>query len=151
MNIIPINRKLRQYIPAGGPNLRWNDRLGPGYREEWIKMDDESGFDVRILGKLCDPFLSMPTTYPPDPNEAMKNLMAFVYPTISMTTEIRRDPKGAGWLFVKIRSQKVENGRYSVDITILDEEGDLVALSRNMGLMIAVPGGLKVVGSAEKL
>jgi hypothetical protein len=113
-------------------------------------MDDESGFDVRILGKLCDRFLSMPTTYPPDPNEAMK-IMAFVYPTISMTTEIRRDRKGAEWLFVKIQSQKVENGRYSVDITILDEERDLVALSRNMGLMIAVPGGLKVVGSAEKL
>jgi acyl-CoA thioesterase len=77
--------------------------------------------------------------------------MAFVYPTISMTTGIRRDPKGAEWLFVRIQSQKVENGRYSVDITILDEEGELVAVSRNMGLMIEIPGGLKVSGSAEKL
>jgi acyl-CoA thioesterase len=151
MNVIPINRKLRQYISAGGANLRWNDRLGPGVREAWIKMDDGSGFDVRILGKLCDPFLSMPTTFPLDQNEAQKNLMAFVYPTISMTTEIRRDPKGAEWLFVRIQSQKVENGRYSVDITILDEEGELVAVSRNMGLMIEIPGGLKVSGSAEKL
>jgi acyl-CoA thioesterase len=151
MNVIPINRKLRQYISAGGANLRWNDRLGPGVREAWIKMDDGSGFDVRILGKLCDPFLSMPTTFPLDQNEAQKNLMAFVYPTISMTTGIRRDPKGAEWLFVRIQSQKVENGRYSVDITILDEEGELVAVSRNMGLMIEIPGGLKVSGSAEKL
>jgi len=75
MNLISINRKIRQYLLCGGPDARWSDRLGPGIREAWQKMDDDSGFDSRFLGKLCDPFLLVPTSFPENQEEALKSLM----------------------------------------------------------------------------
>lgn len=54
MNLIPVTRKLQQWIPKGGPDACWNDRLGPGTRKTWVKMDDGTGFDTLFLGELCD-------------------------------------------------------------------------------------------------
>jgi hypothetical protein len=44
--------------------MQWKDRLGPGIREAWIKMDDDSGFDSLFLGKICDPVSHAPSLFP---------------------------------------------------------------------------------------
>jgi hypothetical protein len=53
-----------------------------------------------------------------------------------MATEIKKDPKGAEWLFLRIKTHKIKNGRFDTDIWVLDEEGDLVALSKHVSLTL---------------
>jgi hypothetical protein len=71
MNLLPITRKLRVLIPSRGPDLRWKDRLGPGIRESWVKMDDGSALHSMLLGHLCDPVLAIPILWPVDHLEAL--------------------------------------------------------------------------------
>ena len=52
-----------------------------------------------------------------------------------MTTEIKKDPKGAKWLFLKLVTRKISNGRFDTDCYLVDEEGDLVALSKHVSLV----------------
>jgi hypothetical protein len=52
-----------------------------------------------------------------------------------MNTEIKKDPKGAEWLFVRTKAHKIKNGRFDTDVWVLDEEGDLVALSKHVSLI----------------
>ena len=135
MNLLPITRKLRVLIPPGGPDTRWKDRFGPGIRESWVKMDDGSALHSVLLGHLCDPILGIPILWPADHLEALKASLAYGYPTLSMSMEIKRDPKCAEWLFVRIKTDGLLNGRYTSDVTVLNEEGELVAIARIMGLV----------------
>jgi hypothetical protein len=143
MNLLPITRKLRVLIPPGGPDTRWKDRFGPGIRESWVKMDDGSALHSVLLGHLCDPILGIPILWPADHLEALKASLAYGYPTLSMSMEIKRDPKCAEWLFVRIKTDGLLNGRYTSDVTVLNEEGELVAIARIMGLVVKISQGEK--------
>jgi acyl-CoA thioesterase len=121
------------------------------YQRSVAEMDDDSRFDSRFLGKLCAQFLSIPTSFPENQKDAVKSLMTFVHPTLSMSMEVKRDPKDAEWLFVRVEWRKAEKGRFSVDVTMLNEEGKLVAIARLVILMMEISAGMKLVGSTLKL
>lgn len=52
-----------------------------------------------------------------------------------MTTEIKKDPKGAKWLFLRLVTRKINNGRFDTSCYLVDEEADLVALSNHVSLI----------------
>lgn len=54
-----------------------------------------------------------------------------------MYTEIKKDPKDSKWLFMRIRTHQIKNGRFDTDVTVVDESGDLVCLSRHVSLILA--------------
>jgi hypothetical protein len=136
MDILPITRKLRILMSPGGPDARWKDRFGPGIRESWVKMDDESALDLMLMGHVCDPVLAIPILWPANHLEALRDSLAYGYPTISMSMEIKRDPKCAEWLFVRIKTDGLLNGHYASDVTVLNGDGELVAVARIMGLVV---------------
>lgn len=41
-------------------------------------------------------------------------------------------PQGVDWLFVRARAKQIKDGRMDVEVTILDEESELVALSNHV-------------------
>jgi hypothetical protein len=56
-------------------------------------------------------------------------------PTLCLSIDIKKDPKGAKWLFRRIESLKVANGRFDTVVHIVDESGDLVAFSKHVSLI----------------
>ena len=68
-----------------------------------------------------------------------------------MTLDIKKDPRGAEWLFLRVQATGVENGRYHIDSSVMNETGEIVAVCRTMCLLIQVPKGMKVVGNTLKL
>lgn len=60
-----------------------------------------------------------------------------MYPTLSIATEIKKDPRNAQWLFMRIRTHEIKNGRFDTDVTVVDENGELVCLSRHVSLILA--------------
>lgn len=68
----------------------------------------------------------------------MEDLKTITYPTVCLSIEVKKDPKDAEWLFVRIRSHQIKNGRFDQDVTVLDEKGDLVALSKHVCTAIEI-------------
>ena len=79
--------------------------------------------------------------FSPTPDSAAPNLIDYKsgirYPTVSITTEIKKDPKESQWLFSRIKSHQIKDGRFDMEVTIVDESGDLVCLSRQTSLILA--------------
>ncbi|MCJ1441494.1 MAG: hypothetical protein MMC23_001983 [Stictis urceolatum] len=64
--------------------------------------------------------------------------MFWVYPTVSLGLEIKKPlrEEGEKWLFVRARAKSIRNGRFDARVTILDEGGELVALSHQVSFLI---------------
>lgn len=61
------------------------------------------------------------------------------YPTLMLNLEIKKalPPTGAEWLFVRMRARQIRNGRMDLQVTILDEAGELVALSSHVAMVLS--------------
>jgi acyl-CoA thioesterase len=64
----------------------------------------------------------------------MTGYEAFVYPSICFSMEIKKDPSETKWLFMRIESYEIKNGRFDEVVQIVDEEGDLVAIAKHVGV-----------------
>lgn len=56
------------------------------------------------------------------------------YPTLLLNLEIKKalPENGVKWLFSRVEAKKIQNGRYDLEVLLLDTEGDLVALSHHV-------------------
>lgn len=77
-----------------------------------------------------------PSPSPSSPTEV--NLARFWFPTLVLNIEIKKllPPEGVEWLFVRVRPKQIRNGRMDLEVVVMDEEGDLVALSWHVALLV---------------
>ncbi|RFU29755.1 hypothetical protein B7463_g6565, partial [Scytalidium lignicola] len=137
LRAFPVAFKMRPFKLKGGKNGKFNDRKGLHVKETWIKWRDENErYDVISLGSLCDTFLSAPTNF----YDHMEDLKQYYYPTLSMSVEIKKDPARAKWLFMKITSNQIKNGRFDQEVQVVNENGDLIALSKHVCISVGFKG-----------
>lgn len=62
----------------------------------------------------------------------------FWYPTVLLNIDFKKPlpEEGVEWLFVRCATKQIKNGRMDLDIVILDEGGDIVALSHHVALAV---------------
>jgi len=62
----------------------------------------------------------------------------FWYPTVILNIDIKKalPPGGVEWLFSRVRAKRIHNGRMDLEVTVLDVEGDVVALSTHVALIV---------------
>jgi hypothetical protein len=70
---------------------------------------------------------------------------------LRLTVDVKQGPpagcgKGWRWLFLRAVMGRCYDGRYSMDVTLLDEEGDVVAVGRRAELVL----GAERRGGREK-
>ncbi|RDW63939.1 hypothetical protein BP5796_10441 [Coleophoma crateriformis] len=118
--------------------------------DEWIRMATGERWTNATLGYVSDmwpmpvetflvhennPYdvVSTTTAKPKEPPPAK-----FWYPTLLLNLDIKKSlpEEGVEWLFVRVASKQIRNGRMDLEIVILDEEGDLVALSHHVSLVL---------------
>jgi acyl-CoA thioesterase len=78
---------------------------------------------------------TMPINYGYD-TDMMGFLKTYGHSTISLTMEIRKDPKGAQWLLQRAVMNAAKNGRFDLDVKIIDEDGELVASVCQVNMLI---------------
>lgn len=81
-----------------------------------------------------------------DPLAAEKSEWArFWYPTLLLNLDIKKalPAEGVEFLFVRVRAKQIRNGRFDLEVTILDESGDLVALSTHVALVLGSERNMK--------
>lgn len=63
----------------------------------------------------------------------------FWYPTVTLNIDMKKHlPKeGVEWLYSRIVTKVVRDGRTDLDVTVLDENGEVIALSTQVGLIVS--------------
>ena len=70
---------------------------------------------------------------------------SFWYPTVLLNLDVKKalPPEGVEFLFVRARAKQIRNGRVDLEVTILDNKGNLVALSTHVALVVSSARNLK--------
>ena len=117
------------YLPRKG-------QIEKSLADEWIRFSNGERFTNSSLGYVADMWPQVVEAY----RESNKDiaLAKFWYPTLLLNLEIKKGlpPYGREWLFVRVRAKRIKNGRLDLEVVILDEEGDIVALSHHVSFIL---------------
>jgi hypothetical protein len=134
--------RVRFFFPRAGQKLR---SLG----DHWLLFRNGERFTQHSLGFVADMFPQIVEafTQASDPYHVTdaftgekKPLARFWYPTVVLNLDIKKalPEEGVEWLFVRNRSKMIKNGRLDIEVVILDQWGELVALSHHVTLVLGV-------------
>lgn len=125
-----------------------------GYIEQWVRFKPYGQYTMwtnDAVGFLCDTFPAMLQTWDKqpwlndkDPQKGEKKV--FWYPTILLNIEFKKrlPPGGVEGLYTCVQAKMLEKGRMDFNISILDEHGDIVALSNHVCLIVDASRNLSV-------
>ncbi|KAI9781835.1 MAG: hypothetical protein M1839_005627 [Geoglossum umbratile] len=124
----------------------WLPRQGQQHyslADEWITFSTGERFTNESLGFVCDvwPLPIRPQNKP------------HWLPTLVLNLDIKKALPAGGveFLFVRVQTKRVVNGRFDLEVVIMDEEGDIVALSHHAGLILGAERNLASRAEREKL
>lgn len=111
--------------------------------DEWIKLKTGERITNITLGSISDTFPLLVEGYFDEIRQKMDMSPedkdpAFWFPTLLLNLEIKKalPDDGVEWLFVRIKAKEIRNGRNDLDIVILDQHGDVVALSHHVAMIL---------------
>lgn len=73
----------------------------------------------------------------------MTGYQANAYPSLAFSVEIKKDPGHCEWLFARIQTRAIQNGRFDEEVQIVDEAGTLVALSKHVNAIKTLDANIK--------
>jgi acyl-CoA thioesterase len=137
--------RVRFFFPREGQFLR-------SITDQWIRFRDGSRFTTESLGYVADMFPQIVEGFSADddpyrvkPKGAEKGKSddrvgaKYWYPTVVLNLDVKKAlPKeGVEWLFCRASSKQIKKGRLDIEVVIMDESGDLVALSHHVALVLS--------------
>ena len=99
----------------------------------WIRLADEHPVDAMVVAALTD-------AWPPSVFTRMTEHMAV--PTVDLTVHFREPPpEEPDWCLVRFRSRHASHGFVEEDGEVWSSDGRLLALSRQLALVLPIPLG----------
>lgn len=130
--------------------------------DEWLTpTDPEERFTNNSLGFVADSWPQMCENYRADSPHSSEGtvkraaaalrgesgekrgwMSPFWYPTLLMNIEMKKalPAEGVKWLFVRARAKQIQDGRMDVEVVIMDERMELVALSSHVCFIVDAVG-----------
>jgi len=140
-------QKVNFHFPRKGQAMR-------SLADEWLWFANGEKFTNASLGYISDMF-PMPVEAFADPNpydispttskkDAAIRTAKYWYPTLLLNLDIKKalPEEGVEWIFARVRAKKIKNGRMDLEIIIMDAEGDIVALSHHVCLVLGAERNL---------
>ncbi|KAI9757117.1 MAG: Geranylgeranyl transferase type-1 subunit beta [Chaenotheca gracillima] len=141
-NFRKATQRIKFHFPKAGPPHR---SIG----DEWITFQSGEKFTNESLGMVSDTWPQLIENYreisPYDiqgkPMDQATNGPPIIpsgatywFPTLLLNLDVKKalPPGGVEWLFVRVRAKQILNGRLDLEIIILDDVGDIVALSHHV-------------------
>jgi hypothetical protein len=129
--------KTQFYFPRDG-------QTHPRMADEWIRLKNGERWTNATLGYVADMW-SMPVESfitRKDVNgagDAKKRTAKFWYPTVLLNLDIKKalPEEGVEWLFSRVETKQIKNGRMDLEVVILDATGEIVALSHHVALAVS--------------
>lgn len=143
-----VIQQMRIYLPRGGRHAA--DSLC----DEWVRFADPAQqFTDASLGLVSDLWPQVIESLVAARQEEQKGssssssssgqrqpppLAKFWYPTLLLNLDIKKalPAEGVEWLFVRVRAKEIRNGRQDLEVVILDQQGEIVALSHHVALVL---------------
>ncbi|KAK8136477.1 hypothetical protein PG984_004417 [Apiospora sp. TS-2023a] len=132
-----VIQQMRIYLPRSGRHAA--DSLC----DEWIRFADPAQrFTDASLGLVSDLWPqvieSLVAARQPPVDKKRQPLAKFWYPTLLLNLDIKKalPAEGVEWLFVRVRAKQILNGRQDLEVVILDQQGEIVALSHHVALVL---------------
>ena len=100
--------------------------------DEWLCFSDGSNFTDSSVGFVADMFPQLVETF------REKSTGPFWYPTLLLNLDVKKSlpPEGVKWLRVRVEMKKLAKGRMDLEVFVHDAQGELVALSHHVGLVV---------------
>ncbi|EKG14901.1 hypothetical protein MPH_07941 [Macrophomina phaseolina MS6] len=123
-----VMNRVRMYLPRNGQAMK-------SLSDEWLRLDSGERFTNESIGVVSDLWPQIIEEF----RREEKNAAPFWYPTLLLNLDIKKPlpEEGVEWLFVRVRAKKIKNGRQDLEVVVLDETGDLVALSHHVALVLS--------------
>ncbi|KAF7867278.1 hypothetical protein EAF04_005361 [Stromatinia cepivora] len=156
------SKKGHMYFPHTEPS--------PNISDEWIRLSTGEYWTNESLAYACDMF-SIPTEFPPasttptslplpsssssSPSTPTSNpttpTAKYWFPTLVLNIDFKKSLPRAGieWLFIRVERKQTKNGRMDIELTVWDEEGDLVAISNHVAMVVGVERNVAARGSSK--
>lgn len=70
----------------------------------------------------------------------------FWFPTVTLYVDFKKrlpPTTGVEWLYSRVTMKSIRNGRTDIDVVVLDERGEVVALATQVGLVVSASRNLK--------
>ncbi|KAF2141882.1 uncharacterized protein K452DRAFT_250820 [Aplosporella prunicola CBS 121167] len=122
-----VLEQVQMYLPRDG-------QVMGSLADEWLHMKNDEKFTNASLGLVCDLFPAL--------IEALsitdKESKLYWFPTLLLNLDIKKclPEEGVDWLFVRVRAKQIKNGRQDLEVVVLDENADIVALSHHVALIL---------------
>jgi hypothetical protein len=128
----PVVDQWARFRPGGNTEARWTNEA-VAFLVDMFPMALD-GFDS--MGKTTK---EGGTTDDAAETESAKGKLAkYWYPTVTLNIDFKKrlPASGVEWLYSRVQTKSVRNGRTDLDVVVLDEQGDVVALSTQVGLVV---------------
>ncbi|KAG6357473.1 hypothetical protein INS49_013350 [Diaporthe citri] len=145
------------YIPREGP-------LAPGVLDMWARLSSGERIAQGALAYLVDSypynlheFLAAPelrellqasrkgeaagdTPEGRDLKAKDENRAGMWFPTVVMNLEVKKalPEEGVEWLAVRVTSKQIKDGKFDLDVSVRDVDGELVALSHHVAMILSI-------------
>ncbi|TGO36156.1 hypothetical protein BHYA_0134g00270 [Botrytis hyacinthi] len=136
-NFRKASTKAHTYFPHTQP--------APNISDEWIRLSTGEFWTDQSLGYACDMF-ALPTNFlsettaPSTSSESKPTIPGAKYwfPTLCLNIDFKKSLPSTGieWLFIRVERKQARNGRMDIELTAWDEEGQLVAISHHVALVL---------------
>ncbi|TVY38444.1 hypothetical protein LOCC1_G005851, partial [Lachnellula occidentalis] len=146
-NFRKASAKTEFYLPREGQKDR-------SKADEWIRLRSGEKWTNSSLGYVADmwpmpieAFLRKENASGANGNDGKTKKMGTMwYPTLLLNLDVKKvlPDEGVEWLFVRVEAKAIKNGRMDLEIVILDEGGDLVALSHHVALAVSAERNIAV-------
>ena len=107
-----------------------------GMVDEWMRLKNGERFTSTSLGLVADMFPQLIETF--DTEHGKSPSGKYWYPTLVLNIEMKKalPPEGVEFLFVRVRTKEVKNGRFDLEVIIVDEHRDIVAFSHHVSMIL---------------
>jgi len=133
-----------------------------GVADEWIRFSNGEKWTNASLGYVCDmwpmpveAFVQAENPYNVKKNggKAKKPAARFWYPTVLLNLDVKKSlpDEGIEWLFVRVATKQIKNGRMDLEVIIMDEGSEIVALSHHVALAVDSSRNLAVRTTSAKI
>ncbi|KAI1343166.1 thioesterase-like superfamily-domain-containing protein [Xylariaceae sp. FL0016] len=137
-----VNR-VEVYLPRAGPPQ-------PALVDEWLRLQGGERFTDAAMGFVADIWPQMIERLDVEAQQQQRGTKGgngggggakkpwLWFPTLVLNLDIKKalPPGGAEWLFVRVQAKRIQNGRFDYEVVIMDEGGDVVALSHHVAMVM---------------
>ncbi|KUJ22400.1 uncharacterized protein LY89DRAFT_574754 [Mollisia scopiformis] len=106
--------------------------------DEWVRLVSGEKWTDASIGYLADMWQNPYDVKNMEKTAGEKGPAKFWYPTLLLNLDIKKSlsEKPCEWLFVRVNSKRIQNGRMDLEVVIMDEEGDIIALSHHIAFAL---------------